>query len=294
MDLSRLRTLRELSKRGTMAAVAEALFISPSAVSQQIALLEDEAGVSLIERRGRGVRLTPAGQRLVAQADRIFAILEEARTDLAEARAEVAGELTFAAFPSVAASLVPAVMRDLEIRFPALRVTLQVMEPDEAINALRAWQVDAAMIDSFTIDASETGGAFETVPVCDDRLFAVLPPGHVLAERETLGLEDLKGEKWALDTASSAYSSAILEASRRAGFQPEVNGYCNGFEVVSAMVEAGCSISVMPGLLISSYRGGFVARPIEPEIRRNIAVAIRRGERRKPAIAALVERLGGG
>nr|WP_246727635.1 LysR family transcriptional regulator [Rhizobium laguerreae] len=101
MDFFRLRTLRELSRRETMAAVADALGISSSAVSQQIAQLEDEVGIPLVERRGRGVTLTPAGQRLVVHADRIFGIVEEAKTDIAELQNIVAGDLRIAAQPSV-------------------------------------------------------------------------------------------------------------------------------------------------------------------------------------------------
>nr|WP_245372303.1 LysR family transcriptional regulator [Rhizobium leguminosarum] len=107
MDFFRLRTLRELSRRETMAAVADALGISSSAVSQQITQLEDEVGIALVERRGRGVMLTPAGQRLVLHADRIFGIVEEAKTDIAELQNIVAGDLRIATQPSAASSFFP-------------------------------------------------------------------------------------------------------------------------------------------------------------------------------------------
>ena len=107
MDIARLRALRELSTRQTMAAVAEALFLTPSAVSQQIAQLEEEAGVPLTERQGRGVRLTPAGEVLVTHAERILMVLDEARADLADIKREIAGVLRVAAFPTVAAALLP-------------------------------------------------------------------------------------------------------------------------------------------------------------------------------------------
>lgn len=288
MDIARLRTLRELARRGTMAAVAEALLLSPSAVSQQLTQLEDEAGVALIERRGRGVRLTTAGELLVAQADRIFAILEEARTDLAAMAGDVSGDIRVAAFPSVAMSLIPPAIRRLADDHPQLGVVLDVMEPDAALAALRAWQVDAALVDTFTIPDCGKSEGFDAIHVYDDRLFAVLPLDHPLAGRDRLALADLAQEKWAIDNVVSAYSEAIVGACRAAGFEPAVNGYCNGFEVVTAMVEAGCSVSVMPGLLVESYRGNFHFRRIEPEISRSIAIATRRGEARKPALAALI------
>ena len=102
MDLGRLRTLRELAVRQTMAAVAQALLVSPSAVSQQIALLEEETGSQLVERRGRGVRLTAAGQKLLVHAERIITEIEAAKTELAELKKVVSGEIRLAAFPSVA------------------------------------------------------------------------------------------------------------------------------------------------------------------------------------------------
>lgn len=291
VDFSRLRTFRELAKRGTMAAVAEALHVSPSAVSQQITQLEGEVGLPLTERRGRGVSLTPAGERLAVQAEKIFALIEETRTDLAAMQAEVAGELRIAAFPSVAVSLVPGVMRDLSIVHPRLQVTLDVMEPDVALSALRSWQVDAAVIDSFAAPSGSAADSVDTTHVFDDELYAVLPDDHPLCARDTLTLGDIAGESWALDTASSAYFSAIMAECKRQGFEPVVNGYCNGFEVVTAMIEAGISISVMPGLLVRSFPGNFRFRRIEPRIGRSIGVAVRRGEGRKPAIAALLSAL---
>jgi len=122
MDLGRLRTLRELSVRKTMAAVAEALHISPSAVSQQLALLEEEVGIVLIERRGRGVTLTLAGARLVERAERILIELESARADIAELKKIISGELRIAAFPSVAAALVAGTVHELHRLHPRLTV----------------------------------------------------------------------------------------------------------------------------------------------------------------------------
>src|SRR5579872_2087544 len=117
MDIARLRTLRELSIRHTMAAVADAMLVSPSAVSQQVAQLELEVGLQLIERRGRGVRLTLAGNRLAAHAERVIAALEHARAELAELKGVIAGELRIAAFPSVAATLIPPTMRELQLAY---------------------------------------------------------------------------------------------------------------------------------------------------------------------------------
>src|SRR5438046_2830274 len=129
MDMNRLRALRELARCGTMAAAAEALFLTPSAVSQQIAQLEEEAGIGLTERRGRGVRLTPAGEALVAHTERIMVVLDEAKSELAQLRREIAGELRVAAFPSIASAVMPETIKELRSVFPRLDIVLEEMEP---------------------------------------------------------------------------------------------------------------------------------------------------------------------
>ncbi|HEV2155542.1 LysR family transcriptional regulator [Bradyrhizobium sp.] len=291
MDFARLRTLRELSLRKTMAAVAEALLISPSAVSQQIAQLEDETGVELVERRGRGVRLTPAGQRLVDHAGRVIGILEEAKTDLAELKKTVAGELRVSAFPSVAASLIPPTIRAMSARFPDLATIFEELEPDDSLAALRAWQTDVAIVDDLTTSASLSETQVEMLHLLDDHLHVLLPRDHPLAERPHLTLPELATERWVLDTTSATYSDVIVGACRNAGFDPIVNARCHSFEVVRAMVEAGCSVSINPGLRGRDHIGTLRLKEIRPIITRRIFVAFRSGERRNPAIAEFVKEL---
>lgn len=294
MDFGRLRTLRELALRKTMAAVAEALFISPSAVSQQITQLEYEAGVPLVERRGRGVKLTPAGEQLAMHAERIIAALEEAKTDLAELKRIVAGELRVAAFPSVAAVLIPATMKTLRNLHPQLRISFDEMEPTDSLAALRAWQTDVALIDNLTVPPELLEANIETIAIGEDTLYAMLSSGSRCAAKKVIRLGDLREESWALDRASDAYGSLIIRECRAAGFEPEINGNCKGFEVVLALVAAGCSVSVVPGLRahrIRGVRGKVVVRRIVPEIRRKISIAFRRGESRNPAVSALVQKL---
>lgn len=291
MDFVRLRTLRELHLRKTMAAVADALFLSPSAVSQQITALEHEVGANLIERRGRGVVLTPVGESLVRHADRILAAVEEAKTDIAELKSVVAGELRIAAFPSVAAVLIPPVMRSLEKEHPRLAILLDELEPALGMAALRAWQADVALIDDLTLAQDPPGENVETVELYEDRLFAVLPPEHRLAQAAEVGILDLSEERWAIDTGSSSYGSVLIRACQKAGFEPLINGRCNSYAVVSSLIRSGCSIAVLPGLRVKFYDSGLVVKALVPEIRRKIFVACRRGERRNPAIAVFVDSL---
>jgi len=288
MDFVRLRTLRELSLRTTMAAVADALHLSPSAVSQQIAQLEDELQVELVERRGRGVLLTAAGKRLVAYVERITAVIEEAKTEMAQMRSVVAGELRVAAFPSVATVSIPKAIQLLERQHPHLVVVFSELEPIDGLAALRSWQVDLAVIDDLTLRGVLPVAGIETQKLGIDQLLVMLPKTHRLARKKSVSLADLKDERWALD-ARGTYSDTIVEACMKAGFRPMINGNCNGFPAIAAMVASGCSVSVMPGLRVLSNRGDFRIAKLDPPIVRTIQVAYHEGAQRSPAISAFID-----
>lgn len=288
MDFVRLRTLRELSLRTTMAAVADALHLSPSAVSQQIAQLEDELQVELVERRGRGVLLTAAGKRLVAHVERITAVIEEAKTEMAQMRSVIAGELRVAAFPSVATVSIPKTIQLLERQHPHLVVVFTELEPIDGLAALRSWQVDLAIIDDLTLRGVLPVSGIETQKLGIDQLLVMLPKTHRLARKKSISLAELKDERWALD-ARGTYSETIVEACAKAGFKPMINGACNGFPAIAAMVGSGCSVSVMPGLRVLSNRGDFRVVRLDPPIVRTIQIAFHAGARRSPAIAAFID-----
>lgn len=291
MDLSRLKVLRELSRCGTMAAAAEALYLSPSAVSQQIAQLELEAGVTLTERRGRGVRLTPAGEALVGYAERVMVVLDEAKSEMAQLRREIAGELRVAAFPSIASVVLPQTVTALRRVFPRLNIILDEMEPTDGLAALRSWRVDVAIIDDLStiLDGKQSG--IGRIPLTEDVLYALVPVRHELARKHSLSVSDLKGEFWALDSTSSAYGDFIVNLCRRTGFEPRLNAACKGFEMVAAMVASGCSVSVAPGLRLTRKLDGIRAIKLRPEARRKISVAYRSGEKEHPAVKVFLEEL---
>lgn len=291
MDIARLRTLRELSSRHTMAAVAEALFLTPSAVSQQITQLEEETGVDLVEREGRGVRLTPAGELLVAHADRLFAVLDQAKAELAAIQKEVSGTLRIAVFPTVGSWLLPAAIQISQQRHPYLRVVLEEMEPAEGLAAVRSRRCDMAFVDDLTpiMPAGEQG--IEKVAVMDDALFVLLPSTHRLANRSVLSLNELRKEQWALDSAWSGFANFVVGLCRRAGYEPIVNAHCRGFEILSAMVAEGCSIAIVAGLRLRYPVRGVSAVKLRPQVRRRISAAYRSGEREHPAIHSFLEAL---
>ena len=216
------------------------------------------------------MRLTQAGQRLVAHAERVIAVLEEAKTELAELKQAVTGELRVAAFSSVAAALIPQTMKALERRHPQLSLVLEEMEPVDSPAALRAWQADVALVDDLTVPPSAAEPNIERIPILDDLLYAVLPNGHPLAARAKVAIADLRNERWAMDTAFNTYSDVIIRACQAAGFDPAVNGKCSGFEVVQPLIEQGCSVAILPGLRVGRRAGKFCVRKLTPEIRGKI------------------------
>jgi DNA-binding transcriptional LysR family regulator len=145
LDLHRLRLLRELKHRGTLAAVAEALAYTPSAISQQLSVLEAEAGVPLLERAGRRVRLTPAAERLVEHTEAILERLEQARADLDASAASISGTVRVAAFHTTAHAVIPAALSALAGTHPALRVEVTEREPETSLPGLIAHEFDLAL-----------------------------------------------------------------------------------------------------------------------------------------------------
>lgn len=289
MDISKLGALRELSVRKTMAAVAEAMHVSPSAVSQQISLLEQELGIDLVERRGRGVELTIAGRTLVERANRIFEELDSARADMAELKKVVAGELRVAAFPTVAAALIPKTIQTLRVTHPRLHIFFEEMEPEDGMNALRSWQTDIALIDDLNVPASLLDPSIEITPLIDDVFNILISSAHRFAGRSSVSWKDLEHESWVIDTASTTYPRMLRDACQRAGYNPNIMARCKGFEVTRELVKEGCAIAILPGLRARVDMQGTYACRLEPEIRRNISMAFRKGEKKSPILKAFME-----
>ena len=291
MEVGRLKALLELARYGTMAAAAEALHLTPSAVSQQIAQLEEDAGVQLTERVGRGVKLTPAGHALVTHAERVMVVLDEARSELAELRREIVGELRVAAFPSIASLVLPDAVKRLRLAYPRLEIGLEELEPIDAVAALRAWRTDIALIDDLSIETGKDRENIELVPLAEDVLYVAVATDHPLSKKRSLGVVDLRHETWAMESTWSTFGGFVIELCRRAGFEPRINAKCRGSEMVEAMVASGCSVSVAPGLRVLRAPAGVAWIKLKPEVRRKIYVAYRRGERNHPTIKVFVEEI---
>ncbi len=290
----RLQLLREVARRGTIKAAAAAMSVTPSAVSQQLKILEAEAGVALIERHGRMVRLTEAGERLVHHADAITTALAAAESELAAAREGISGTLRVAAFPTAARAILPGAIASLGGRHPDLRVTLRDLETRESLAALALDEVDLAVVDEYDETSRIGEGDLDLLPLVRDPIQVALPPGFLRVSgggKAPVALHELRDEPWIMDTEASSIFGAVLRACRQSGFEPHVRSNCKDYSVIIALVEAGLGVAVLPGLALRDrpIRASIVA--IDPPLERRVMVAVKPERRRHPAVAAMVDEL---
>jgi len=289
--VSRLRVLRELAHRGSITAVAEALWLTPSAVSQQLAALERETGVQLVERAGRGVRLTNAGSVLAEHSERVFEALDEAASALRALQVEPAGRLRVASFPSVVRLVLPPVMARLRERFPALRLEVEGLEAEQSLEALRLGHTDVAVIDDLTWSAQRRHDGLRRTELFGTPLVVAFAAGGAWAARETVGWSDLHDVPQVSEPRTSAFARSIEDVCRRAGFEPQIDARVHDAGAMLALVEAGGMVAVLPELAVLGQPQAVEWRPLTPTVERRLIAATRVGQDELPAVRELVEEL---
>ncbi|MFH9795272.1 LysR substrate-binding domain-containing protein [Streptomyces virginiae] len=300
LDVRRLRLLRELARRGTIAAVAEALSFSPSAVSQQLGVLEREAGLPLLERTGRRVRLTPAGQNLVRHAEAVLERLEQADADLAEARGGLAGALRIGAFPTASRAIVPAALVALARRHPGLEPMVCETDPAAVAHALRAGDLDVALVHAYDFVPAEREPGLTTEPLYGEAMYLAEPaagtpgtpgtpgmpgtPGATAPDQDAV-LRAHAGSPWITATPGTLCHAMTVRACQAAGFTPRVRHQVDEFATVLALVAAGQGVAVVPQLGVTG--------PADPCVhltrlvmQRRTNLAFRSGAAAHPAVAA--------
>ncbi|WBO66329.1 LysR family transcriptional regulator [Streptomyces camelliae] len=274
-DIRKLQILRTLRERETVTATAEALHMTPSAVSQQLTNLARQLGVPLLEARGRRVRLTDAARLVLTHTEPLFEQLERAEAALAAYTEGEAGEVRVGAFStSVPALVVPAV-RALREAHPGVTVRVREAEAAEAYDLLTAGDVDVAL----SLAASAPSAAdprFTQVPLLADPLDVALPPGHPLARTPALSLTDLAAEPWIFG-GSGPWSDITRRACESAGFSPHQGHSASGWTAILAMVEAGMGVALVPRMA-AGRRAGVVLRDLGADGPvRHVTAAVRRG-----------------
>jgi len=292
LELRRLRLLRELSERGTIAAVADALQFTPSAVSQQLAILEREVGVPLLERAGRGVRLTDAALVLVEHADALLERAALAEADLAAAAGTVTGRGRIAAFQSVSLRLAAPAMEALARDAPRLRCELLEAEPEQALPALSLGDVDLVLGDEWQHQPWRLPAGLERHELLRDPVNLVLPARHPAARRhkDAVPLAELAGEAWTTGHVGMAWEELTQRTCRQhGGFDPDIRHRTNDAIVSLALVARGLAVTLLPDLALPGRLPGIALRRVaEAPLERAIFAVTRSSDAARPSTRALL------
>ena len=297
LNVARLKVLSEVARQGSFSAAADELSYTQSAVSQQIAALEAETGMTLLERRPRGVRLTNAGRTLVEHTEGILTRLRAAEEELSEIAGLRGGELRMASFPTAGATLMPVAIAGFREAYPEVRLTLAEGEPEEIAPRLDAGEFDLALLFEFSppderpageaksptadtknpavdpknpaVDTKTAAGApararLKRVELLEDPMHLALPRAHPLAGKRSLRLEELRGEAWVQTSESSPCARHVVHSCRAAGFEPVVAFESDDYQTVQGLVAAGVGVALIPELALSVVREDIVVRTLSP------------------------------
>ncbi|CRK59924.1 Hydrogen peroxide-inducible genes activator [Alloactinosynnema sp. L-07] len=284
-----MQVLRAVVTSGSVTAAATNLGYTPSAISQQVAALEKQAGITLLERVGRGVRPTAAGRLLTEHAAVISKNLAEAETALADLRAGRTGRLGIRYFATAGAALVPPALAALRRDHPGIQVDLKLVDPEDPIPEVESGRADIALV--VHPRQGPLRGGVRLIHLLDDPYRAVLPRGHRLAAKRVLDLADLADEPWVgNEWPGGLCLRVMLEACAAAGFSPNFVVESEDYATAQGFVAAGLGVSVIPEMGLGSRHPGVVVRKLRhPEPTRVIHAAVRESSLGQPALVDLIE-----
>jgi molybdate transport repressor ModE-like protein len=290
LDVGRLRLLREVGLRGTIAGAARSLGLTASAVSQQLAQLEREAGTPLVDRSPRGVALTGAGRVLAERAAEVLDVLDAARADLDRLTGTLGGPVRVAAVASAAVTFVSAAVRDLAAAHAALDVAVTAAEPDAALERLLAGDADVAVVDEYDYVPLALPEFVVARELRTERLVAVVPAGWPGPQRPSL--RHLADVEWVMPPDDAACGLAVRTACRSAGFEPRVRWTSDDMLVLARAVAAGHGVAVLPLLSVADEVRGLDVRPLrEPSLERRLTAVARGSVLSRPTVAAVLDAL---
>ena len=290
LDVGRLRLLREVALRGTIAGAAREVGLTPSAVSQQLAVLERESGVALVDRSPRGVTLTGAGHALVARAGEVLDVLAAARADLDRLAGELGGPVALAAVASAAVTFVSVAVTALAATHPQLAVSVEAAEPSHALALVLAGDADLAIVDEYDYVPLALPDFIVSRALCSEPLVLVVPRRWPGARRPRLA--DLGAEAWVMPPDEAACGLAVRSACRAAGFEPRVRWTSDDMLVLARSVAAGHGIAVLPRRSVADDAADVQVLELgEPLLERRLSVVARASALARPAVAAVVDAL---
>lgn len=285
-----MQVLRAVVTSGSVTAAAANLGYTPSAISQQVAALEKQAGTALLERVGRGVQPTAAGRLLTEHAAIISKNIAEAETALADLRAGRTGRLSMRYFATAGATLVAPALAGLRRTYPGVQIELKLIDPDDPLPEVTQGRADLAVV---VQPRDRPRDDVRLVHLLDDPYRAVLPKGHRLAEKRVLDLADLADEPWVgNEWPAGPCLDVVLDACAAAGFSPDFVVDSEDYATAQGFVAAGLGISLMPRIGLGNRHPGVVVRKVrKPEPIRGIYAAVRETSLPQPALRGLLDAL---
>lgn len=281
LDVKRLRILREVAHQESFSAAGDALFLSQSAVSQQIATLEREVGMQLLDRTREGPKLTDAGKVLVAHAEAAIARLDEAERELAAIAGLEGGELRMASFPSASATVLTEAVSAFHSRHPAVRLRVADAEPEESLPRLRAGELDLALVFEYPLLPHPPERDLDRVLLLSESMHIALPKDHPLAERQIVPLAAFSDTEWLCGSRPSSCGDVVISACRNAGFEPRIGFETDDYHVMQGFIAAGLGVTLLPDLALNTLRSDLVVRATDPPapVRQVVAVSRPQGSR---------------
>ncbi|GAA0468488.1 transcriptional regulator [Paractinoplanes deccanensis] len=290
LEIRRLVLLRELAVRGTIAAVAEALNFSPSAVSQQLSLLEKEAGMPLLRKAGRRVRLTPQAEVLVASVGEVLDTLERAEARLQASVNTVSGRVRVAVFQSAALALMPATLLAMATRFPEVRVEMVQREPEEALRETWARDFDMVIAEQYPAHAAPHHPGLDRRPLTTDPIRLALPAAEV-ALHPVASLAEARHMPWVMEPRGAASRHFAEQLCRSTGFEPDVRYETADLQAHIRLVESGNAVALIPDLVWAGRQTSCRLLDLPDLPRRTIFTAQRLAGAASPAARAFREAL---
>ncbi|WP_426502445.1 LysR family transcriptional regulator [Dactylosporangium sp. McL0621] len=291
LDLRRLRFLREFEERGTLAAVAAALGYSPSTVSQQLALLEKEAGARLFDKAGRGVRLTDAGRLLAQHARVLLAAAEAAEADLAALAGDIRGTVRAGGLQSAARRLLVPAVATMMAEHPRVRVEVFELELEQSLPGLRLGSVDLVIGDEYDGHPRPRPAGLRFTTLLEEPLKLVLPAAHPLARPGgPVAVAALRSDIWAVSAEGTGHHAMVVGTCRSlGGYEPDLRHRSNDADVQLELVRAGAAVALMPPLALPGADPALAVRDIAEATLRRRLVAVTRDGPLAPALIAFLD-----
>jgi DNA-binding transcriptional LysR family regulator len=282
LDVRRIRVLQEVVSKESFSGAAASLHLSQSAVSQQIAALEREVGVPLLERTSEGPKLTAAGQALMEHGDAVLCRLEEAERELSQIVGLEAGRLRVASFPTAIATLMTRGLALFRQRFPKVELEFTEAEPEDSFPALKRGDFDLAVVFDYPAFPLDFSRDVEAELIYEEPMWVALPPGHPLAAAKSVRISDLAEEDWLCGALPSSCRFQVINLCREAGFEPRISFQSEDYGVIKGFVAGGLGVSILPEL--AGSHTGIELRPVRGQkpVRRVWAVT-RTSDVRSPA-----------